>query len=503
MNQLSGSLDQFEKLLVRSRCIGKREQLFYGITADSRNVRAGDLFLCLPGATVDGHDYAEQAIAKGAVALVVERELNVSVPQLIVPSVREAQAWIANAFYEEPSRALRVIGVTGTNGKTTTTYLLEHILNTCGHKIGLMGTIRMTIGDKTVPTKNTTMDAIDLQSAFREMKEAGCSHAVMEVSSHALALGRVKGVRFRTGIFTNLTQDHLDFHGDMATYQEAKGLLFARMDQALSAKVNEAQFAIINADDPASASYQSVTAAQVIRYGVQSVDADVRAINVQLGLDGTKFRLETFKGNMDVHIRLFGMFNVYNVLAAISAALVEGLDLEKIVRAVERMNGVDGRFEPVLQGQPFLAVVDYAHTPDSLENVLRTAREFTQARVLCLFGCGGDRDRTKRPIMARIACEQSDFVVITSDNPRSEDPERILDDVYTGVVLAPHAKAQVVERMADRAEAIQRIISFAQAGDIVVIAGKGHETYQIIQGVNYPFDDREEVRKALRANGYL
>jgi UDP-N-acetylmuramoyl-L-alanyl-D-glutamate--2,6-diaminopimelate ligase len=504
----NGRLSDLHALLVRSRIINPTEEhsdpQIGGVATDSRRIQQGDLFICLPGATVDGHDYAATAVNAGAVALVVERELPLAVPQLLVPDVREAQAWIANRVYDAPSRQMHVIGVTGTNGKTTTTFLLEHLLQSVGQSVGLMGTIRLRYGGVSRPAVNTTMDAADLQRTLADMVDAGCQSVVMEVSSHALALGRVKGVRFRTGIFTNLTQDHLDFHQTMERYRDAKGLFFARMDHGLALTPNEVQYAVLNADDPASVFYAEQTAAQVIRYGVHDSTADVRAVDVRMGLGGSSFRLETYKGNCEIQTELFGLFNVYNLLAAVAAALVEGFSLDQIAQAMATVKGVDGRFEPVPCGQPFLVVVDYAHTPDGLENVLRTARALTEGRVLTVFGCGGDRDRTKRPQMARMACQYSEVVIATSDNPRSEDPEKILDDVWVGMSEDPAQgyRARQLERIADRESAIRRAIALAEAGDIVMIAGKGHETYQIIQGVTHPFDDRVVARQALNDRGF-
>ncbi len=507
MREEQWKLEEINELLLRSRIVSRSDQggiVFRGVETDSRKVNEGDLFICLPGTTMDGHEFAAIAVEQGAVALVVTRELPLAVPQLLVPDCREAQAWIANYCYQSPSKEMRVIGVTGTNGKTTTTYLLEHLLQHSGKETGLMGTIRISYAGKTETAVNTTMDALSLQRTLREMKSAGCSHVAMEVSSHGLALGRVKGVRFSTAVFTNLTQDHLDFHVTMDDYRDSKALLFARMDNSLGANMQEVQTAVLNADDPATVTFARLTSAQVLTYGVKDATAHLRAVNISYHLGGTTFTLTSYLGDRLVNTKMFGLFNVYNVLAALATGLAERLDLDEMIAGLDSVNGVDGRFEPVRAGQPFLAVVDYAHTPDGLENVLQTARTLTEGRVICLFGCGGDRDRTKRPKMARIACQWSDVVIATSDNPRSEDPEMILDDVFTGIVYAPQegALAKQVERIADRAEAIERAISLAEAGDVVLIAGKGHETYQIIKGVTHSFDDRVQARRALHKRGF-
>jgi UDP-N-acetylmuramoyl-L-alanyl-D-glutamate--2,6-diaminopimelate ligase len=428
---------------------------------------------------------------------VAERRLKVDAAQLIVGDSRHAMALFAHHFYGYPSQEMKVIGVTGTNGKTTVTWLLEKIFADRGARTGLMGTIRMKIGDSYHEMKNTTPDALELARSFRRMRDAGTDYCVMEVSSHALALGRVKGVDFRTAIFTNLTQDHLDFHGTMERYREAKGLFFSRLGNTYSADPDRRKYAVLNADDDASDYFRSLTAAQVITYGIDR-KADIRAENVRVTLQGTTFDLVSFAGSARFSLQLIGKFSVYNALAAIGAALCEGIPLEDIRRSLEEMSGVDGRFQAVQAGQPFLVLVDYAHTPDSLENVLATIREFAKGRIYCVFGCGGDRDRGKRPIMGRIAARLSDYVILTSDNPRTEDPEKILLDIEQGVIeegLDPSRYASIP----DRALAIQKAVEMAGPEDVVLIAGKGHETYQEINGVRFPFDDRAVAEQAIRS----
>lgn len=464
-----------------------------GIEIDSRRVKPEDLFVCLPGFTVDGHDFAARAVAAGAVAVLAQRPVDVPVPVIYVPDTKRALAVLADRFFGQPSKELRVIGVTGTNGKTTTTNLMERILTEAGHRTGLIGTIEMRLGDDVREVKNTTPEVLDLHRAFRWMKDGGAEYAAIEVSSHALDMGRVRGVRFATGVFTNLTQDHLDYHKTMENYLQAKGLLFSQLGNEYEA--GQMKHAVLNADDPASAEFARMTSAQVITYGIYS-EADVRARDIEITAQGTKFVMDTWRGSIGLTLRLIGNFNVYNVLAAAATCLLEGVSLEQMKATLEKVEGVRGRFEPVVAGQPFAVIVDYAHTPDSLENVLKTIREFAEGDVYCIVGCGGDRDRTKRPIMARIAAQYADMAVITSDNPRSEDPQAILDDMIAGLTEAGVPEDAYVT-MIDRRDAIREAIRRAKAGDVVLIAGKGHETYQILGDKTIHFDDKEEAYQAI------
>ncbi|NGZ73877.1 UDP-N-acetylmuramoyl-L-alanyl-D-glutamate--2,6-diaminopimelate ligase [Saccharibacillus alkalitolerans] len=489
-------LEQLAQQLISARLIGSGETECGGIEIDSRKVEKGDLFICLPGFTVDGHDYAKQAEEKGAAALVVERQLDTKLPQLLVRDSRMAMAVLANAFYGEPSRKMRMIGVTGTNGKTTTTYLIERIMQDHGVKTGLIGTIQMRYDGETFPMSGTTPESLGLQRSLADMAGRGVECCVMEVSSHALEQGRVKGTDYRTAVFTNLTQDHLDYHHSMEEYRAAKGLFFARLGNSLPADPSERKYAVLNADDEASAEFAKVTAAEVLTYGVES-ECDVRASNIKITAQGTFFHVDTFKGSADIQLRMVGKFNVYNALAAISAALIEGVPLEEIKTSLEAVAGVDGRVEAVDAGQPFAIIVDYAHTPDGLENVLRTVVEFAEKRVLCVFGCGGDRDRTKRPIMGRIAVKYSDLTFVTSDNPRTEDPDAILKDIEAGLIEDGVDKSRYT-LIVDRAEAIRRAVEEAQPGDVVLIAGKGHETYQLVGKQVLDFDDRLVAADAVR-----
>ncbi|ALS21365.1 UDP-N-acetylmuramoyl-L-alanyl-D-glutamate--2,6-diaminopimelate ligase [Paenibacillus naphthalenovorans] len=490
-------LKELASQLAVSRLVGDDRINITGLQTDSRKVNPGDLFICIPGFAVDGHDYAGKAVERGAVALVAEREMELGVPVLIVKDARYAMAVLANHYYGYPSRELKLIGITGTNGKTTTTYLLEKILSDQGFRTGLMGNIHVKIGSRYIPNAMTnTQEAVELQRILREMVNEGTDYCIMEASSHGLELGRVKGCRFRTGIFTNLTQDHLDFHHTMEQYKAAKGLLFSRLGNEFSDDPNQSRFAVLNADDPASKDYARLTAAQIITYGIEDPSADVRAEAIEISSKGTRFKCVTFRGSAEVSMRLVGRFNVYNALAAIACALAEGIELARIADSLGRVDSVEGRMEIVNAGQEFLVLVDYAHTPDGLENALSTIRQFAEGKVYCVFGCGGDRDRAKRPLMGGVAAKYADYVFVTSDNPRTENPERILQDIVPGLRTAGYDPGRY-ELVADRREAIQKAVDRAAPGDCILIAGKGHETYQDIMGVKHPFDDRKVAKEAI------
>lgn len=462
-----------------------------GLTADSRKVKPGDMFICLSGFTVDGHEYAAKALEMGAACILAEKELQLEGTVVIVPDSRRAMAQLADRFYLAPTSELKLIGVTGTNGKTTTTHLIDKILRDQQKKTGLIGTINMRIGDTYEEVKNTTPDSLELQHSFRRMRDLQAEYAIIEVSSHALDIGRVRGCDVHTAVFTNLTRDHLDYHETMENYRHAKSLLFTQLGNRYDAE--RLKTAVLNADDPASDMFARVTPARVIRYGIDQ-DADVRATGIRITAQGTAFTMETFAGSMEFSLKLMGKFNVYNALAAASVALAEGIDLAAIKASLEEVAGVDGRFEAVVAGQAFTVLVDYSHTPDSLENALITVKEFAQGRIYCIVGCGGDRDRTKRPIMAQIATKYADISVLTSDNPRSEEPEAILADMLAGLADTPKDRYTCI---ADRREAIAYAISQAAPEDVILIAGKGHETYQIIKGEVLPFDDRLVAKEAI------
>lgn len=459
---------------------------------DSRQVQLGDIYACVPGMNVDGHDFAAQALEKGATALLVERILPLEVPQLQVKNVREILGVIAANIYGNPAGQLEMIGVTGTNGKTTITHLIESIAIKDGKKAGLIGTLGARIAGRELPGSRTTPEAIDLQKLLAEMVEEGVELAVMEVSSHALDLGRVTGCEFDSGIFTNLTQDHLDYHKTMGEYLQAKARLFSGLKGSKQPKIG-----VVNGDDPASETLREVSAAPTVTYGVKAEKLDYRATEIELKAEGIRF-IVYFKGQtQEVKYATPGMFSVYNALAAFAWGVETGRNPEQVARALAEVPGVPGRFESVRMGQLFPVIVDYAHTPDGLENVLRTAREFTKGRLITVFGCGGDRDKGKRPKMGAISADLSDFVVVTSDNPRTEDPREIIKDVLVGVVGVENT---VIE---NRREAIESACRMAKPGDTILIAGKGHEDYQIIGKEVFHFDDREVVRDALRGLGYV
>ena len=447
---------------------------------DNRRVTPGTLFFCVPGFTRDGHDFAADAVARGAAALVVQRPLGLGVPEVQVADVRAAMGAAAARMYGDPTAQLPVIGVTGTNGKTTTAFVIRALLEAAGIPCGMLGTVKSVIAGVERPTERTTPEAIDLQATLAAMRDGGDRACVMEVSSHALELGRVEGVRFACAVFTNLTQDHLDFHPSMEEYFLAKRRLFHEL--APSARV-------VNVDDP----YGRRLADELPDRVTYAIDApaDYRAVDVEITLGGSSFTLRAPDGQARVECPLPGRFNIANVLAAVAACASLGVELDALVPALAALPRVPGRFEPVEAGQDFAVLVDYAHTPDSLDNVLRAARDLAEGRVIAVFGCGGDRDRGKRPLMGEIAGRLSDIAIATSDNPRSEDPERILDEVLAG------APANV-ERVTDRAEAIASALARASRGDVVVIAGKGHEQGQeFAGGRKEPFDDAEVARRAL------
>lgn len=489
-------LKEVAELLVTARLNGDEETELTGIESDSRSVSKGQLFICLRGHTVDGHLYAAEAAEAGAAALVVEHFLDLPLPQIRVRNCRLAMAVIANHFYGYPSQTLKLIGVTGTNGKTTTTYLIERILNDQRTPAGVIGTIERRYAGMSFPMTNTTPHTLQLQRYLGEMRDAGSQYCAIEISSHALEQGRVKGCRFRTAVFTNLTQDHLDYHETMSRYAAVKGLFFSRLGNEYRVNEIDRSYAVLNADDAVSAQYAELTAAEVITYGIEA-QADIRASNIKITAQGTTFHVQTFRGEADVVLQMIGKFNVYNALAAISAILLEGVELGAIADSLRAIPGVPGRVEAVNEGQDFAVIVDYAHTPDGLENVLRAVQELAEQRILCVFGCGGDRDRSKRPLMGEIAVKYADYVIITSDNPRTEAPERILSDIEEGLIHN-HIDPSKYELIVDRRAAIQKAVEMAGPGDVVLIAGKGHETYQDINGVKHPFDDRKAAKEAIR-----
>ena len=460
---------------------------------DSRRVQQGTLFFAIPGEKADGHEFIAPALKAGAVAVVSERDApeELAARWVRAPRVRRALATVARTFYGDPNSRLKLIGVTGTNGKTTTSYLLQSILQAAGISSGLFGTIEHRFADRTLPALNTTPESLDLLSYFAELVAAGGQAAVMEVSSHALAQERIWGFRFSAAVFTNLTRDHLDYHKDFESYFKAKRRLF----EGLGAPSPE--LAVINADDPWSARLLDLTYPRRITYGLKP-DADVKVRHFTQSQAGLEATLGVPDGKLEVKSPLLGGVNLYNILAATATARGCGIAADKIQAGIESLRSVPGRFERVDGGQPFLVVVDYAHTDDALRNVLATARELTRGKLIVVFGCGGDRDRTKRPLMGEAAGSLADLAVLTSDNPRSEDPLLIMNDALVGLQRA--ARPYLAE--ADRETAIRKALESAREGDVVVLAGKGHETYQVLKDRTIPFDDREVARRILRDIGF-
>lgn len=471
---------------------GDRGTPVTGVAHDSRRVEQGAIFFCVPGARSDGHAFAAAAATAGAAALCVERPTDVGLPEIVVSDVRRAMPLVASAALGRPADDLLVIGVTGTNGKTTTAFLVESILRADGRRAGLVGTIEVHVGDEVRGGIRTTPEATDLQLLLHEMREAGVTSVAMEVTSHGIVLHRVDGIRFAAAGFTNLSQDHLDFHGDMEAYFEAKRSLFTP---------ERCEGAAINIEDPYGQQIARSVQVPVLRFGATR-EADVRAKDIEMGPQGSRFTAVTPKGDIRVETRLVGPFNVSNCLAATALALRAGVGLGAIEAGIRALGAVPGRFESIDEGQPFGVVVDYAHTPDSLENVLQAGRRLAASnggRLFCVFGCGGDRDRGKRPLMGMVAARLADLTVVTSDNPRSESPDAIIGEILEGFA-AGSASPDVVDP--DRRAAIAAALRAARPGDVVVIAGKGHETGQEFADGTIAFDDRVVARELLRDLGW-
>lgn len=464
---------------------GKPEREITGICSDSRRVGQGSLFVAIPGFQSDGHQYIRQAMEQGACAVVAQHAPDCPVPEgvtlILVDDARRALAQLAAEWYDHPERQLRLVGVTGTNGKTTTTWLIRHILEQRGHKCGLIGTNGSIVDGPLRPAERTTPEAPELYGLLREMADAGCKYAAMEVSSHSLVLERVHGLHFAAAAFTNLTQDHLDFHKDMEHYFQAKALLFQRCDTA-----------VLNLDDDWGLRLAERVSCPRLTYSAKRLEADLIAKNIVLLPDQVQAVLVRDNDIARMRLNIPGMFSVYNGLTAIGCCLALGLTLEESAQALQSAQGICGRAEIVPTGRDFTVMIDYSHTPDSMENILRTVRGYARGRVVGLFGAGGDRDHAKRPIMGRIAGELCDLCVVTSDNPRSEEPEAIIRDILQG--MSQKHKYKVIP---DRREAIAWCIKNARKDDIIVLMGKGQETYQEIRGVKYHLDEREEVRRAL------
>ena len=478
---------------------GVDDPTLLGITQDSHGVHPGDLYLARPGLHAHGAAFADEAVRAGAVAVLTDAAggdlaSDVAVPVVVVSDARAVAGPVAAWVYGDPSAGLRLIGVTGTNGKTTTSYLVDAALHAAGEITGMVGTVETRIAGEHVPSVRTTPEATDLHSLFAVMRERGVTWAVMEVSSHALALGRVDGTTYDVAVFTNLTQDHLDFHPDLESYFEAKALLFG---------ADRSRHAVVNADDEHGvvlADRLRAAGRPVVTYSVSGAPADWRAVDIVAGPAGSTFRVVGPDGvDVAAEVGLPGTFNVSNALAAVTAVVVAGLDIESAVRGIAAQAGVPGRMERIDVGQPFAAIVDYAHTPDAVATLLSTLREVTSGRLIVVLGAGGDRDRSKRPLMGAAAATGADIAVLTSDNPRSEDPLDILAAVEQGARDAGGGAELLVEL--DRRRAIAAAVALARAGDTLVVAGRGHEAGQEQAGVVHPFDDRAVLADALRLTG--
>ena len=458
-----------------------------GITADSRRVKKDDLFVAISGFTSDGNRFIPMAMDKGAAVVVTAKKPEIDVPYVLVPSDRKALAQCAAALYGHPSKAMTMIGITGTNGKTSVTWLLKQVLeHTLGAKVGLIGTMENHIGDVVEEAQRTTPESNELQQLFARMRDAGCTHCVMEVSSHAITLDRVAGVRFDVAAFTNLTEDHLDFHGTMEAYCDAKAELFRRCDKA-----------VLNADDGWFDSFQAAAACQVLTTSAKG-EAGLYATDLQLLSDGIRYTAHYGEESAQLNVPIPGKFTVYNTLTVLGVALQLGISLADAAQALSKVMGVKGRIEVApTPGKDFTVLIDYAHTPDGLENVLTSVRDFCKGRLIAVFGCGGDRDPIKRPIMGKIGVELSDLAIITSDNPRTEDPMTIIGHIENG---AREAKG-TYKVMENRVNAITYAMDIAEKDDIIVLAGKGHETYQEIMGIKHHLDEREVVAEHLAEMG--
>jgi UDP-N-acetylmuramoyl-L-alanyl-D-glutamate--2,6-diaminopimelate ligase len=474
--------------------------VIHDLTCDSRTVTPGSCFIAISGTAADGHEFIPQAVAAGAVAVVYENEayahlIPATVAAVRVPGARRAAAVLADRFWDHPSGALTVVPVTGTNGKTSTVHLLEAIFQAAGFATGMIGTLGRRLAGDTVPAGRTTPDAIELQSLLARMRDAGVTHVSMELSSHALDLDRAWGCSFAGAVFTNLTPEHLDWHGDLATYQASKARLFT--EYADLARPEHELVGAINTDDPAGQEMAAAARCRVVTFGLRR-EAMVRAEELVASARGSHFALVTPEYRTPVALRLVGRFNVYNALAAAAGAYGLGVAREAIVAGLEALDNVPGRVQSVDRGQPFGVLVDYAHTGDALANVLRAARDLSPRRLICVFGCGGDRDRSKRPEMGRLATELAEVAIITSDNPRSEDPLAIIGEIQRG------ATAGCYQVEPDRAAAIRLAMQLAEAGDLVAICGKGHENYQeFAGGRRVHFDDREVAAEALAELGFV
>jgi len=458
------------------------------IEYDSRKIKQGDLFVAIPGFEEDGHEYINSALEKGAVGVVVQRDGGYKAKvKVIVPDTREALALLTGKFFDSPSEKLKVVGITGTNGKTTITYLVKSILERAGRKVGLIGTIAYLIGEEKSVATNTTPESLDLQKMFSRMLVGGTDSVVMEVSSHALALKRVVGVDFDVAVFTNLNREHLDFHKTLSAYKESKGLLFEML--------SDKSYAVINIDDPNWRYFYDKAEANRLTYSLRDHRADFYIKNFSSDLEGSEIDLLTPNGGIKINLKLLGESNLYNALASAAVGVALKMNFDTIKSGLESVEGIPGRMEKIQAGQDFNILVDYAHTPYALERLLKTVKRLTQGDLLVIFGCGGDRDQGKRPQMGKVASLLADRIFLTEDNPRSEDPEKIIDQIMQGV-----KNKEKVEVIIDRKEGIKKALNMAKRGDSLVLAGKGHEDYQIKKGRGFHFSDKETVLELLKTS---
>lgn len=460
-----------------------------GIEYDSRRIKPGMLFVAVTGYKMNGNDFIPEAIRNGAVAVMSGKPAKLDIPMVVVPDLRRAMADVAACLYDYPGRDFDIVGVTGTNGKSTSVYLIKKILEAAGEKAGMVNSLVYDTGDEKYKAERTTPESLDLQRLLSQMRDAECTYGVIEVSSHALVLHRVENIDFKVGLFTNFSRDHLDFHKTMEEYLKAKKLFLKKLE-------GNGKSAVINMDIAEFAGFAGETTCNLVTYSAENRQTDVYIKDVKLYPDKSIFTLATSRGERQVHLKLPGRYNLSNAIGAAAVGVALGLNLDKIIRGLESAEPVPGRFQPVGAGQPFLVIIDYAHTPDAVERLCLSAREITEGRLMVLFGCGGDRDRGKRPLMGQAASKLSDFAVITSDNPRTEDPQKIIDDIIPGMVDEDYTV------ISDRRKAIEEIIDHAKADDTVLIAGKGAEDYQEIGTKRYPFEDHAEVVNALRRRGY-
>ncbi len=469
---------------------GQLDQEIKGIYYDSRRVTPGSLFICISGFKTDGHLYVSQAVENGAIAVLVEKEISVdkNITCILTANNREIMPQLAANYYQEPTENMRVIGVTGTNGKTTITHLIKSILDEAGKTTGIIGTLYARINEEKKEYSHTTPEAFEIEEFMNLCREKNSEYIVMEASSHALDLHRVDKIHFNIAILSNISQDHLDYHQNIDNYKQSKIKLFRMIPPG---KTN---FCIVNADDACAQEFINACETPCYTYGLDQ-NADIQAENLNYSLKGTNFNVKYKNKSLNLNLKLIGLFSVYNALAAVAFALKEGISPKIIKSALEKVKGVPGRFEQVDCGQDFTVIVDYAHTPDGLENILKTGKQIVENRLITVFGCGGDRDKTKRPQMGEIAARYSDFCIITTDNPRSEEPENIIHDIVPGLDRVQNSRYAIV---VDRREAIRQAFHLANKGDIVMIAGKGHETYQLVKDQVLDFDDRLVAREILK-----